>query len=93
MHKEQEQLFQLLAEKQALDVNTITLNSRLNEDLNIKPLSTNSVELLFDVEQEFDIQIDNEEFLDVTTVKQLLGLIKKKITQRDSDEDEEADDY
>lgn len=93
MHKEQEQLFQLLAEKQALDVNTITLNSRLNEDLNIKPLSTNSVELLFDVEQEFDIQIDNEEFLDVTTVKQLLGLIKKKITQRDSDEDEEGDDY
>lgn len=91
MHKEQAQLFRLLAEKQALDINTISLNSRLHEDLNIKPLSTDSVELLFDIEKEFDIQIDNEEFLDVTTVKQLLNVIKRKISQRDSEEN--SDDY
>lgn len=83
MHKEQEQLFQLLAEKQALDINTISVDSRLDEDLHIKPLSTDSVELLFAIEKEFDIQIDNEEFLDVTIVRQLLDIIKTKISQRD----------
>lgn len=52
------------------------------KDLNIDSLD--AVEIAMKVEEEFNIEIYNEEIQDIKTVKQAINLIRKKLTSDDT---------
>ncbi len=58
-----------------IDVGRITDDSRFVEDLGAE--SIQSVELVAAFEEEFDIEMDDEEALDVKTVGKDIGFISK----------------
>ncbi|MFA5245646.1 MAG: acyl carrier protein [Pedobacter sp.] len=59
----------------------ITLESRLREDLNVD--SIDFLMIIGDLEDEFSITIDEDEFLDVVTVKDIVEKLKARgLTRR-----------
>lgn len=60
-----------------LDLTRVTENSNLREDIGI-----NSVGLLYmamALEEEFEIKFTNDDFIDLKTVKDVVGIIDKKV--------------
>lgn len=55
----------------------VTRDSRLQEDLDADSLD--AVELIMNIEDEFEIQISDEEATDIKTVGQLVDFIDQKI--------------
>ena len=60
-----------------IDESKVTMDAKLEEDLEIDSLGI--VEVVMAFEDEFEIEIDDEELADVTTVGQAVNLLHSKI--------------
>jgi acyl carrier protein len=70
-----EKVSEIISKQLDIDKDTITAESRLIEDL--KADSLDVVELIMDLEQEFGIEIPDEELPKIRTVGDIVGYIKK----------------
>ena len=66
---------EIIANQLDIDVNEIQNDSNLIEDL--KADSLDVVELIMDLEQEFDVEIPNEELENIKTVEDIAKYIEK----------------
>jgi len=71
-----EKVRDIIAKQLDIDASTITMGSRLIDDL--KADSLDIVELIMDLEQEFGIEIPDEELPKVQTVSDIVGYLEKK---------------
>ena len=67
----------LFVEELGIDSEKITMDAKLEEDLEIDSLGI--VEVVMAFEDEFEIEIDDEELADVKTVGQAVNLLHSKI--------------
>ena len=67
----------LFVEDLGIDESKVTMDAKLEEDLEIDSLGIVEVDMAF--EDEFDIEIDDEELADVSTVGQAVNLLHSKI--------------
>ena len=67
----------LFVEDLGIDESKVTMDAKLEEDLEIDSLGI--VEVVMAFEDEFEIEIDDEELADVTTVGQAVNLLHSKI--------------
>ena len=67
----------LFVEDLGIDESKVTMEARLEEDLEIDSLGIAEVVMAF--EDEFDIEIDDEELADVSTVGEAVKLLHSKI--------------
>ena len=67
----------LFVEDLGIDESRVTMDAKLEEDLEIDSLGI--VEVVMAFEDEFDIEIDDEELADVSTVGQAVNLLHSKI--------------
>ena len=70
-----ERVRDIIAKQLDIDPATITMTSRLIDDL--KADSLDIVELIMDLEQEFNIEIPDEELPKVQTVADIVGYLGK----------------
>jgi acyl carrier protein len=61
-------------------VDQITLESNFTQELNIN--SANLVDIVLDVEDTFDIMLENDDMDGMLTVKDALAIIDKKIAEK-----------
>jgi acyl carrier protein len=71
-----EKVRDIIAKQLDIDAATITMTSRLIDDL--KADSLDIVELIMDLEQEFNIENPDEELPKVQTVADIVGYLEKK---------------
>ncbi len=81
-----DKLFDILVERLAISKDSITLEQRLSEDLGVQPLSTDSVDLLLEIEEKFGVKIDNDEYVRLLTVGDILGYLDRCINNGEDDE-------
>ncbi len=62
-----------------VDVKDIQLNSNFISELNIN--SANLVDIVLDVEDAFDIRLENEDMDEMQTVANALDIINKKLSE------------
>ena len=67
----------LFVEDMGIDESKVTMEAKLEEDLEIDSLGI--VEVVMAFEDEFDIEIDDEELADVSTVGEAVKLLHSKI--------------
>jgi acyl carrier protein len=67
----------LLVDELGLDADKITMDSRFEEDLEVDSLGV--VELLMALEDNFGVQIPDEEAEQLTTVGQAVDLVEQKL--------------
>ena len=67
----------LFVEDLGIDESKVTMKAKLEEDLEIDSLGI--VEVVMAFEDEFEIEIDDEELSDVSTVGQAVSLLHSKI--------------
>ncbi len=67
----------LFVEDLGINESKVTMDAKLEEDLEIDSLGI--VEVVMAFEDEFDIEIDDEELADVSTVGQAVNLLHSKI--------------
>ena len=67
----------LFVEDLGIDESKVTMEAKLEEDLEIDSLGI--VEVVMAFEDEFDIEIDDEELADVSTVGEAVKLLHSKI--------------
>tara|TARA_B100000700_G_scaffold209261_1_gene230048 strand:+ start:3862 stop:4101 length:240 start_codon:yes stop_codon:yes gene_type:complete len=67
----------LFVEDLGIDESKVTMDAKLEEDLEIDSLGI--VEVVMAFEDEFEIEIDDEELADVSTVGQAVNLLHSKI--------------
>jgi acyl carrier protein len=72
-----EKVKSLFIEDLGIDESKISMESKLEEDLEIDSLGI--VEVVMAFEDEFDIEIDDEELSDVKTVGEAVNLLHSKI--------------
>ncbi|RZP21895.1 MAG: acyl carrier protein [Candidatus Actinomarinales bacterium] len=72
-----EKVKNLFVEELGLDVDKVTMDAKLEEDLEIDSLGI--VEVVMAFEDEFGIEIDDEELTDVATVGQAVNLLHSKL--------------
>ena len=72
-----EKIRKILSDQLEIDEESITMESDLVEDLKADSLAI--VELIMDLEQEFDMDIPDEELPKVTTVKDVASYIEKNV--------------
>lgn len=77
----QERLFDIFITEFAISPADLKLDSRLCEDLGISITSTDAVELLSKIEEEFKIEIPNEEFHNVVSIADLIKVIKNNMSE------------
>lgn len=65
----------IIAKQLELDPNTITMESKLVDDL--KADSLDVVELIMDLEQEFDIEIPDDQLPKIRTVGDIVDYLEK----------------
>ena len=75
----QERLFNIFVTDFAISPAELKLDSRLCEDLGISITSTDAVQLLSNIEEEFEIEIPNEEFHNVVSIADLIKVIKNNM--------------
>lgn len=63
-----------------VSVDDITRESNFLEELNIN--SANLVDIVLDVEDTFDIQLENEDMDQMQTVNDAINIINKKLSQK-----------
>lgn len=71
-----EEVKEILAEELSLDVEEIGDEDDIREDLGADSLDM--VQLVMTLEDEFDLEIENEEIQTVTTAKGIVAFIEKK---------------
>lgn len=67
---------QVFSEVTQIDSDRLTLNARLKDDLLLDSLTT--LELILELEGEFDIQFDNDELKDLRTFQDVVIAIESK---------------
>ena len=67
----------LLVEELGLERDNITMNSKFEEDLEVDSLGV--VELLMALEDNFSVQIPDEEAEEIVTVGQAVDVVQKKV--------------
>lgn len=72
-----EKIRKILSDQLEIDEESITMESDLVEDLKADSLAI--VELIMDLEQEFDMDIPDEELPKVATVKDVVTYIEKNV--------------
>ena len=72
-----EKVKSLFVEDLGIDESKVTMDAKLEEDLEIDSLGI--VEVVMAFEDEFDIEIDDEELADVSTVGEAVKLLHSKI--------------
>ena len=72
-----ETIRKILADQLEIDESEITMASNLVEELNADSLDI--VELIMDLEQEFDISIPDEDLPKVVAVKDIVGYIETQV--------------
>jgi len=72
-----EKVKNLFVEELGLDADKVTMDAKLEEDLEIDSLGI--VEVVMAFEDEFGIEIDDEELADVATVGQAVNLLHSKL--------------
>ena len=72
-----EKVKDLFVEELGIDAEKVTMEAKLEEDLDIDSLGI--VEVVMAFEDEFEIEIDDEELTDVGTVGQAVNLLHSKI--------------
>tara|TARA_B100001287_G_scaffold116596_1_gene98130 strand:+ start:161 stop:400 length:240 start_codon:yes stop_codon:yes gene_type:complete len=72
-----EKVKSLFIEDLGIDESKVTMDAKLEEDLEIDSLGI--VEVVMAFEDEFEIEIDDEELADVKTVGQAVNLLHSKI--------------
>ena len=72
-----EKVKNLFVEELGIDAEKVTMEAKLEEDLDIDSLGI--VEVVMAFEDEFEIEIDDEELTDVGTVGQAVNLLHSKI--------------
>ena len=72
-----EKIRKILSDQLEIDEASIKMESDLVEDLKADSLAI--VELIMDLEQEFDMEIPDEELPKVTTVKDVVSYIEKNV--------------
>ena len=72
-----EKVKNLFVEELGIDAEKVTMEAKLEEDLEIDSLGI--VEVVMAFEDEFSIEIDDEELTDVGTVGQAVNLIHSKL--------------
>ena len=65
-----------ISEEFFVDESEITEESRLKEDLGIDSLA--SMQLILDMEKEFNIHVEDEEVMEIETVADVIALLEKK---------------
>jgi acyl carrier protein len=71
-----EKIKEILAEELSLELDEINDDSDIREDLGADSLDM--VQLVMSLEDEFNLEIENEEIQSVTTVKGIVEFINKK---------------
>jgi acyl carrier protein len=71
-----ERIRNLIAEELDVDVEEVTLEAKLDDDLGADSLD--AVELIMAIEDEFDIEVSDEEAQKFKTVKQIVDYIEKQ---------------
>lgn len=74
----QAKMSELLVEELGLDADKITMDSRFEEDLEVDSLGV--VELLMALEDNFGVQIPDEEAEQLTTVGEAVDLVDSKLS-------------
>ena len=72
-----EKVKNLFVEELGIDADKVTMEAKLEEDLEIDSLGI--VEVVMAFEDEFGIEIDDEELTDVGTVGQAVNLLHSKL--------------
>ncbi len=72
-----EKVKSLFVEDLGIDESKVTMDAKLEEDLEIDSLGI--VEVVMAFEDEFEIEIDDEELAEVSTVGQAVNLLHSKI--------------
>ena len=72
-----EKVKNLFVEELGIDAEKVTMEAKLEEDLEIDSLGI--VEVVMAFEDEFGIEIDDEELTDVKTVSQAVNLLHSKL--------------
>ena len=72
-----EKVKNLFVEELGIDADKVTMEAKLEEDLEIDSLGI--VEVVMAFEDEFNIEIDDEELIDVGTVGQAVNLLHSKL--------------
>lgn len=72
-----EQIKKILIESANVDADKITMEASLKDDLAIDSLD--SVELILDLETEFDVKIEDEEIPALVTVGDIVKLLESKM--------------
>lgn len=72
-----EQIKKILVESANVDADKITMEASLKDDLAIDSLD--SVELILDLETEFDVKIEDEEIPTLVTVGDIVKLLESKM--------------
>ena len=73
-----ETIIQILADQFGISTETIHGNSHLTNDLNADSLDM--VEIVMEVENQFKIEISDEEYANCSTVDLIVELVDKKLT-------------
>jgi acyl carrier protein len=72
-----DQILTALAEYLKRDNQSIELDNRLRDDLGLDSIAT--IELLFQLEEVFDLQIPDEDLQDLVTVRDVVNYIEKRV--------------
>ena len=68
---------EILADRLDIDLEKIKLESRLAEDLDMD--SFGAIEIMFEMEEKFDIKVKEEEMKNLQTVKDIIRYIENKL--------------
>ena len=73
-----EGLKKILAKELKIDIEDITDNSHIVDDIGVE--SADMINLLYDIETEFNIEVSNEEAGKNLTIQKMANLVKEKIS-------------
>ena len=71
----EEKVFEVVSRRLKWELSDLTLETDLRKDLNAD--SIDSVEVVFELEDEYDITVEDEEAEDIRTVGDIVNVIKK----------------
>ena len=65
-----------------VDMEALSLDSHLINELNIN--SAHVIDIVLDIENEFDIEIDDDSIMKMETIQNVLNIIKEKASEQTS---------
>lgn len=86
----EEEVIKVIERDFAISRNTITVDSTL-EDMKIDKLSTDYVDLLSGLENKFEININEDDFLNVKNIKDIVDLVTKYVELKNKDNENNTD--